>query len=271
MDIDQFFRAPDSNINIGDIAINDDDSEEISGAIIPPLHPRVEFIRKLYGLMFVSIFLVISSSSYMIYSMQTQLFKNFAFLLIIFALVIGTMFFVFCKRSSLKNPFKNFLTFFLFYLQLMILFSTMISLNDFPIVLMIFINIDAIMFSLTIYTLITQNLITFQVATLFVLCPIFVNFNIFLIFSSILLEYMIFVSMAGVIWGFYIIYETQRIMKTKSFDKRQIDIFIEAITIYVDIFFLLLRNAELLKETFITKRSKKINKKDFPYMSEVAN
>ena len=257
---DNIFRLP--NINeiqiVDDVSMKELESEEVQGAEISPLHPRIGFLRKLYSLLFVSLLLVILIASFFVYSCKFTFFKNLLILTVSLILIIGTTIFIFLKKMFLMNPNKNFLIFSIYYLEIMIAFSCMICLDDSKAILMIVIEADGILLFLSIYSLITQNVLTYQVATLFVLAPIFIVFNIFLLFSSISLECLIFLSMAGVIWGFYLIYETQTIMKGPKIDVEKMDIFIESITIYADLFLLFLRNSELIKDIMITRKSSKM-------------
>ena len=257
----QNFHIPNGNeMQIADVSIKEYDSEEVQGANIPPLHPRILFLRKLYPLMCLSLFCVIVISVLLTFLLQIKCFKSLLLLIIVSILIIVTLIIIYYKKSNLLSPFKNLLLFCVFYFKIVLLLSCLISNSNNLIFLMLFIEADAILFSLSIYSLITQHTLTYHVATLFVLSPIFIVFNLFLLFTSISLELLIFVSMIQVIWGFYMLYETQSIMKGPPSDIERNDIFIESIAIYASLFLMFLLNSELIKDIMITRKSSKPHK-----------
>lgn len=255
-------QIPDaSDINIVNVSFKENYSEEVPKEEFPALHPRIFFLRRIYSLLFLINFFIIIFSSFLVYSLKVSFLKNWIVLLVSFILFFLSLVVIFLRKDTISHHSKAFFWFMLFYLEILVFCSSLMSFDDSTIFLMIFSELDAVFLFLAIYSFITQNLLTYQVASLFILAPIFVIFNIFLIFSQISLQLLIFLSVIGIIWGFYMIYETQTIMKAGKADVEKNDVFIEAITIYFDLFLLFLRNTELISNIILTKKPSPIVKK----------
>lgn len=225
-----------------------------------PLHPRMIALRKLYFLIFTNTFCVISIASLLIFGLNLSVFQNYWMFLVSFILLFGTVFCIYSKKRYLVSPSRNFSLMILFNLESLCLLFVLLDFDHSNFLLMIFIECDAILLFLAGYSFISQNVFTFEIATLTILAPIFFVFNIFLLFSEISLEYLIFGTMISIIWGFYLVYETQSIMKFSRSGIEKSYIFIESITIHFDLLVLSLRNSELLFDVLITKKSGKFDK-----------
>lgn len=255
---DNILHVPDVSFNIASASMVKNESEtnekqEFSSF----LHPRVPFLRKIYSLLFATIFCVLFTAGTLAYILKTEIFKNFIVLFASLLIFCGISIFVFRKKRNLANQPKKFAIFLIFHAVFLIFLTSLLSFEKSKVVLMIFAEIDGVFLFFALYSFITQNLLTYQVATLFILSPIFIIFNIFLIFSEISLEILIFASIFGILCGFYLIYQTQTIMQeTKTrflFEKS--DILLESIAIYSEISLLFLRNSELLLDILITRRN----------------
>lgn len=252
---DNILYVPDVSFNIASATIIKNESESNEKEKFSPfLHPRIPFLRKIYSLLFVTIFCILLIAGALAYLIETEFFKNYIVLfssLMIFC-VISIL--AYWKKHFFANQPRGIFLYFVFYTIFFFFLTSLLSLDQSKLAFMIFVEVDSVFLFLSLYSFITQNLLTYQVATLFILTPIFLVFNIFLIFSELSLEILIFASMTGILWGFYLIYETQTIMKEVRhiFTIEKSDIFVESITIYCDLFLLFLRNSELLVDILIT-------------------
>ena len=120
---------------------------------------------------------------------------------------------------------------------------------------MILVGVWLISASLLIYVLTTKCEITYQGATLFILAAIFLGLEGFLLYSSMSLLSIMIISIAEIIWGFYIIYDTQTIVSGVKYDWNTDDCVSGAIGIYMDVIVLILRLCELIKNLIVKERN----------------
>lgn len=112
-----------------------------------------------------------------------------------------------------------------------------------------------ISFALTIHTLTTKSELTFQSASLYVVGSVLLVAFLFLVFSNMPLILSHLLTVTGIIWGFYIVWENESVVSgTKSEWSRE-DYIIGAIAIYLSIVTLFLRLADLIRQLITKERS----------------
>ena len=257
------FRHP-NEINIGDVSMKENDNnnndDDYEHHIISPLHPRMSSLRKLYLLMFFNLLLIISFSYLFFSALSITFLHTYWTLALSFLIIFSTAFIITAKKRYLVSPSRNFFLMCLFNFEACFFLFIFLGMDSNKVILMLFVSADSILLSLGVYSMISQSVFNFEVSALAILAPNFMVFNVFLLFSEISLEGLIFATMASIIWGFYLIYETQSIMKFSRSGIEKSYIFIESITTYFDLFILALRNSELLFDVIIQKKSQKSEK-----------
>jgi FtsH-binding integral membrane protein len=208
---------------------------------------RLGFIRKVYGILSVQLVITVLFS---ILSMETGLgawqVENLGLFYMAWVVNIVSMISVFCFKSNARQVPTNYILCSVFTLTEAYMVSTICTLYDPELVLMAALMTAAMTIALTIYACTTKTDMTYHGASLFILaCGIFLLSIFNWIFQNPFLEVFICVC-AIVVYGFYLVYDTQLIAGGKAHELSIDDYVIGAIIIYIDVIILFLRILRLL-------------------------
>jgi len=225
---------------------------------IPQVHPRIKFLRKLYFLLFLQLLVcgICTITVYFVKELQEDLNQTPTYLLMIpLFLVFVMLMLIFFQRKFVSKIPLNILAFIVFTCFLAFSFAWITALDSTLLILMFLISACSIAFSLMIYTLTTKTELTYQGACLFVLGAIFIVFQIFILFTQANINYLICGLILNIVWGFYLIYDTQTSVSGSNYDWAKDDPYSGAVLIYIDIFILVLRLCELVRQLIIRERN----------------
>lgn len=226
--------------------------------LIPLVHPRIKFLRKLYFLIFLQLLVcgILTISVYMVEELREELNQIPTYLILIpLGMASVLLLLVFCQRKYVSKLPLNVLVYIVFTCFLAFFFAWITILDSTLIILMFLISACAIAFSLLIYVLTTKTELTYQGASLFVLGAIFLVFQIFILFTEAKVDYLICGVLINIVWGFYLIYDTQTNVSGVKYDWAKDDSFSGAVLIYMDVFVLVLRFCELVRQLVIRERN----------------
>lgn len=111
-----------------------------------------------------------------------------------------------------------------------------------------------ISFSLTVHTLTTKSELTFQSASLYVVGSCLLVAFLFLVFSNMQLILSHILTFAGIVWGFYIVWENESVVSGTKTEWSKEDYIVGAIAIYLSIITLFLRLADLIRNLITKER-----------------
>lgn len=225
---------------------------------IPQVHPRIHFLRRLYLLLFFQLLICViwTFCVYYFEDLHEDLSQSPSyFILLPFFVLIIILILVFSQRELFSKTPLNLFTYIAFTCLLAFSFAWLIVLDSTYILLMLVINACFISFTLLIYVLTTKTELTYQGASLFVLGAIFLVFQGFLLFTTARIDYLICGLIIDVLWGFFMIYDTQTNVSGMKYNWDKDDPFSGAVLIYADIFILFLRLCELIRQVVIRERN----------------
>ncbi len=224
---------------------------------IPRTHPRISHLRKLYSLMaFQWTFSIIISILTMKFEEFSEILRENSFILYVSLITtIFLLFFTFFFRSVASQTPLNLLVYFLFTVSIAFCFAYGVIYDETLCFFMVILGGFLINISLLLYVLTTKCEITYQGATLFILAAIFIGLEGFLLYSSMKLVMVLIISFFEVIWGFYVVYDTQTMVSGVKYDWNKDDYVSGAVGVYVDVGVLLLRLSELVKNLIVKERN----------------
>lgn len=220
-------------------------------------HPRVAHLRKLYLLLFLqwSLVLLVTVLAFRLDDFNDFLTGNpvvFAVSLV-FLVIIMTMTFFFRSVSS-QFP-LNVLLYLFFSVALSFCFGFG-SINDSSnALLMIQAGCWAVSLALFVNVLTTKCEITYQGATLFILGAIFLVLEWFLFYTSTAVVVIFLIAIGEVLWGFYLVYDTQTIVSGIKYDWNKDDYVAGAVGVYMDVVVLGLRLCELVMNLVVRDKN----------------
>lgn len=246
MDIEnqnQAYQIPSQQMEAIDLSTKEDKV----GDVLLNLNPRLGFIKKVYGI--ISFQLAITVILCVI-SMSSQTFARFqaenpALLVIcaFFSLIISFGLICFAKCSR-RVPY-NYIALITFTLCEAYMVSTICAFTDAKIVIMAAVMTLGVTVALTLYAWTTKSDFTGFFGFMFVSVSALILAFVFFLFDYSALH--IFVCFLGVIvYGIYLIYDTQLIMGGKHVELGYDDYIVGALIIYLDIIVLFLRILEIL-------------------------
>ena len=211
---------------------------------------RIGFIRKVYGilsfqLLFTVIMCIISCTSRSFALFQIN---NVAllWLSIIGSIIVSLC--IICVKSLARTTPTNYILLGLFTFFESYLVSAICSTSDPKIVLMAAAMTCTVVLALTIYACTTKTDFTLMGGMLFVLGCVLFLFGIFAMFSQNKIVHIIYSCLGVILFGFYLIYDTQLIVGQKSNELDIDDYILGAFMLYTDIISLFLHILSLLKE-----------------------
>jgi len=170
--------------------------------------------------------------------------------LLLIALVtsIASMIAIFCYRDAARKVPNNYILLFLFTLSKAYMVSSSISyVEDQEIVVIAACMTLVMTVSLSVYALTTKKDFTLMGSTLFIFAAALFMLVLFSwMFRSLAMQILICCGCI-VLYGFYLVYDTQLILGNKRYGLSTDDYIIGAMVIYVDIIVLFMRLVKLLR------------------------
>ena len=220
-------------------------------------HPRVSHLRKLYLLLSFqwSLVLLVTVLAIHLDDFNDILKGNpiiFAISLVFLVIIMAMTFFF----RSVSSCFPlNVLLYDLFSVALAFCFAFG-SINDSSnAVLMIQAGCWAVSIALVVNVFTTKCEITYQGATLFILGAIFLVVEWFLFYTSTAVVVIFLIAIGEVLWGFYLVYDTQTIVSGVKYDWNMDDNHVGAVRVYMDVLVLALRLCELVMNLVVRDKN----------------
>jgi FtsH-binding integral membrane protein len=221
-----------------------------------PMHPRIKFLRKLYILLFVQLLIAtalvftVNMSSTFESALKASWFVFIPFVL----LLIGMCLSVWVVRKKVTAAPLNWVIYVIFTALLAMTSAWGAAIGSSLLALNIFLTATLIVFSLFIYSLIVKAELTYQDAALFVVGSILATFELFLLFSKIRFDHLVFVAMGELIFAFYIIYDTQTMVNGTTMWSPN-EWVIGTVIIYADLIHLIMKFCDLIRNLIMKERS----------------
>lgn len=207
---------------------------------------RLGFIRKVYGILSVQLFVttIFSLLAMVSDSVKKFMINNFGILLLMLLLAIFLPCVIVCCNGQMRQFPQNYIILGVFTLAESYLIGFICAYTKPEVVFMAASMTFVMVASLTIYAITTKNDITIQGGLIFILFAAFFLFGIFGIFIHYRLFHVILALIGVIIFSIYIIYDTQLIMGNRREMIEVDDYILGAFMLYVDIINIFL---ELLK------------------------
>lgn len=198
---------------------------------------RLGFIKKVYGVLaFQLLVTALISSIGLVKEVQDYFFENFAWFWVAFALSIVVLIPLACFQSVARRVPINYILLFVFTacesIMLAYLFA---AINDVTIILMAAGLTVAVTAALTVYACTTKVDFTFCGAFLFLAATCMLFFGIFSIFVRSPILHILYCTMGVLVYGIYLIFDTQLIMGKFGIEYSIDDYIIASLNIYLDI------------------------------------
>ena len=226
--------------------------------LIPQVHPRIKYLRKLYFLIFLQLLMsgICMICVFFFEELREGVNQIPSYLIMVpLFLVLVILLLIFFQRKLVSKSPLNVLIYIVFTCFLAFSFAWISLLDTTLLIAMFLTSACSIAFSLLIYVLTTKTELTYQGASLFVIGAIFIVFQLFILFSQVQMNYLICALIIEVVWGFYLIYDTQTNVSGSKYDWGKDDAFSGAVLIYIDILVLVLRFCELVRQLIIRERN----------------
>lgn len=227
---------------------NDYDDMESSNINIKA-QMRLGFIRKVYGILSAQLLLttIFSGIACLSGAFKAFLLQNFAITCLMIVLSIVLPFAIVCCPGPMRQVPQNYIILFIFTLAESFLVAIICSQTNPSIVFMAAFMTFCLCASLTIYAVTTKSDFTTQGGILFVLCCAVIMFSIFGMFTQNKILHVIICCLGIICFGFYLLYDTQLIIGTKSELIEEDDYILGSFILYTDIINIFLQILELLQ------------------------
>jgi len=245
MDIEnQPYQAPANQVESIDLHTKEDKGEDV----LLSLNPRLGFIKKVYGIL---TFQLIITVLMCLLSMTCKGFADFQMenpaLMITAAvgslvIVLGLLCFTKCSR---RVP-LNYIILTLFTLCESYMVSSICAMSDPENVVMAAVMTLGVTVSLTLYACTTRTDFTYFAGFLFVSVSSLMMSGFFMMFFNYGYLYVMCCGFGVIIYGMYLVYDTQLILGGKHVELGYDDYIIGAILIYLDIVVLFIRILEII-------------------------
>ena len=245
MDLEsQPYQQPGHQMESIDLATKEDKASDV----LLSLNPRLGFIKKVYGILtfqlIITILLCMVSmvSPSFAYFQQNNPAVMITAAVLSLILVLGLLCFNKCSR---RVPF-NYIILTIFTLCEAYMVSSICALSDPESVIMAAIMTLGVTVSLTLYACTTKNDFTYFVGFLFVSVSSLMMSFFFLFFFNFGFLYVTLCMFGVILYGMYLVYDTQLILGGKHMELGYDDYIIGAIFIYLDIVVLFIRILEII-------------------------
>ncbi|KAL4512470.1 hypothetical protein ABPG72_005472 [Tetrahymena utriculariae] len=215
----------------------------------------INFLSQLYTMLLIQTLIIISAVwfSYLLADIIQFIGQNMWIVWTSLGLVLSITIGCFVFKSSVSLTPLNYILLVTQTLCLVILYVYILDKYNVSLAFLILLALAAIYFSLLIYILTTKTELNFRGSTLFVTCSAVMVYQLFLIFTDLSYLTSIFILMGIVVWGYFLIYEYQTKVSDVEFERR--DPVISTVTVFLDVFNLLLKVSELLRQILLRERS----------------
>lgn len=222
------------------------------------MNPRLGFVRKVYAIIFCQLLVTFGLTAYAMATVEKGGLgwymnspQGKPILWVMMAVYIITMIMVFCCQSVARTVPTNYITLFIFTLSLSWLVASVCAMFSQAqlqgLVYEAAAMTAAMTFGLTLYACTTKNDITYTGAALFIFSVGFLLMAIFgIFFVRVKWFYTLMVVGIIILYGFYLVYDTQLIIGGGSYQLSIDDYILGAMLIYIDIIILFLRILQLL-------------------------
>jgi FtsH-binding integral membrane protein len=210
---------------------------------------RLGFIKKVYGILSTQLLITTLFTLLSMTSTQFSKFQMEHIGIVIFCLILTLILpcVIVCFQSTMRKTPNNYIILGTFTLAESYIVSFICSLYNPRVVLMAAFMTFALVASLTIYAMTTKTDFTTQGGLLFVLgCGLFM-FSMFAMFTSNKLVHIILCVVGIVLFGLYLLYDTQLILGNKENVLEIDDYILASFMLYTDIIYLFLRILELIQ------------------------
>jgi FtsH-binding integral membrane protein len=213
------------------------------------LQMRLGFVKKVYGILSVQLlitvlFCALSMTNTTFYKFQAQSSILFIFCLI---LTIALPCVIVCFQSTMRTVPYNYYILFAFTLAESYIVSYICGRTNPRFVFMAAFMTFSLVVALTVYAATTQTDFTMQGGLIFVLGCGVMMLTIFGLFTNNKIFHIIICSVSIVLFGLYLLYDTQLILGGKENALETDDYILGAFMLYTDIIYLFLRLLELIQ------------------------
>ena len=209
---------------------------------------RLGFIRKVYGILSAQLlltsilsFIAMVSKSYQNFLLNhLGLIYFFLFLIIVISIIIQ------CCSNLMQSVPQNYIILFLFTFAESYVISFICAFSNHKLVFMAAFMTFVMCLSLTLYAINTKSDFTTKGGLLFILCAGLILFSIFGLFTNNKFFHILISTLGVILFGFYLIYDTQLIIGNKSELIEMDDYILGAFQLYLDIINIFLYLLDLL-------------------------
>lgn len=213
------------------------------------LQMRLGFIKKVYGILSTQLLITVL---FTLISMNSVSFKHFQlttpgmfWFCLILTIVLPCV--IVCFQGTMRQVPYNYGILGVFTLAESYLVSFICAMANARMVMMAAFMTFALVVSLTLYAMTTKTDFTMQGGLLFVLgCGMFM-FSIFAMFTNNKLVHIILCVAGIILFGLYLLYDTQLILGNKNNALEIDDYILASFMLYTDIIYLFLRILELIQ------------------------
>ena len=212
---------------------------------------RIGFIRKVYGILSVQLLITVGIT---LLSFLNDSFANFQrnniallYVSIFSSLIISLV--IICVRKVARSVPLNYILLGVFTLCESYFVSFLCSNTDPQIVLMAAVMTLGVVGALTLYAVTTKTDFTLMGGLFFIFSIVMILFGIFMFFSQNKVLHIIYSSLSVILFGLYLIYDTQLIIGNHSLKLSIDDYILGAIMLYTDIINMFIHILRLLDKS----------------------
>ena len=209
---------------------------------------RLGFIRKVYGILSAQLLLtsILSFIAMVSKSYQNFLLNHLGLIYFFLFLIIVISFIIQCCSNLMQSVPQNYIILFLFTFAESYVISFICAFSNHKLVFMAAFMTFVMCLSLTLYAINTKSDFTTKGGLLFILCAGLFLFSIFGLFTDNKFFHIVICTLGVILFGFYLIYDTQLIIGKKSELIEMDDYILGAFLLYLDIINIFLYLLELL-------------------------
>ena len=224
-----------------------DVEQEISSNV--QVQMRLGLIRNAYGVLTAQLLLttIFSGLACLSQSVKTFLLTHVGLFYIMLIVAIILPFVIVCCPGIMRQVPQNYFILFAFTFAESYLVAMICCVTNPSIVFMAAFMTFCLCVSLTIYAITTKTDITTKGGLLFILCCAFIMFSLFGLFTSNKFFHILLCCLGIILFGFYLLYDTQLIIGTKSELIETDDYILGSFHLYIDIINIFLQLLDLLR------------------------
>jgi FtsH-binding integral membrane protein len=210
---------------------------------------RLGFVRKVYGILSLQL-LITSAFVTMTFIEDYRLFfhQNIGIFYGCFALSLITIISLVCCNPLARIVPFNYILLFLFTICESYMVATIAAFYDTNTVITAALMTTAVVIALTIYSLTTKTDFTYLGGLLFVVTTVMLFWGIFMMIFGFFL-YTVYCALGVVLFGIYLIFDTQLILGRFGYEYSIDDYIIAALNIYIDIIQMFLYILQLMRRS----------------------